>query len=244
MTTSSRESSWRRPLRVGSADATALWQDATGSTQALGRRWISSGLLLTAVFWLILNMLARFSSPVLARSSVALGTVVAYSTFLYLAERRITLGEKGRGHGRRIVTLARVEHSCALLFVVSAFSLAMGLALSTSIEIGLPILGLALTSLYLVNAGAAAVWAPRSMLITSAKRAQASERQSRWLPYAIGCQGLIVGGAVFLSAMMLQGMIPWGQLLVLGLGTLCALITLTLAIASFYRILVLSANVL
>lgn len=201
-----------------------------------------SGLFAPAVFWLLSGLFTRPSLAGLLKSGIPLVFLMVLALASYIVLRNYRNRRRRDATSTRLTALVNIMFAGPFLVVISAYSLQLALAL-TALEPPLPpVVSISIVGLYLFSAFAAILWCPWSLPRSKLDDELATTRQFKWLPWLIGTQASLVGLGVFLGAWLMHEEYSWESLLWAGLGTLCAVLTVTFGILFLYRFIVLALH--
>ena len=235
-----RKHGFLNDMTISSYSLQSLWRGILRDIPHRKASFFISSLIAPVIMWLALGMAVKFDSRELVRTSIP----VLIMTPIGILSAVILRSTRGRrikdGRSQRITALIHGIYYGVALISLSAYFLRI------AIETGQRYLNLpfqvypGLLALYLLSGLAAAAWSPSSIPRTQADDDLAFRRGIRWLPWAMGIQGSLIGFGVFLSAWLMHNEVAWEGLLVVGVASLCATVLLMVTVLGFYRFLVLA----
>jgi len=226
-------------MRVDPLTLETLWAGALRDLPFRKASFFVTSLLAPGLFWLFGAALAGATKPISLLGLVGLAGLSALGLGSSLVQVRWRSRRTGGWpSSRTVVSVHQAYYSCMIL-LLSAYS--MILAVQVARRVGWPFHNIAVV-LYALSAIAGVLWAPRSLPSKPQDVALAASRGVRWLPWVIAIQAGLTSLGVLLGVWASRGDGSWAYFLVLGLGTLLALITVTLGFSAFYRFLVFVTN--
>ncbi len=192
--------------------------------------------------WGILGGFKSFDAQFLALTALPLIPIAFLGWSSYFLLRRLK-GRRSKGDDTmRLTVLVNSLYYGTVLAVTSAYMLGIALhVVSTLPHLGVPLRDI-LIGLYVVSGIASLAYSPWSMARSIEDEQKAREREGRWLPWALGCQGLLVGIGVFLGSWFLHEDISWEPILLGGLATLGALLLISVSMIGFQRFVILARS--
>lgn len=201
--------------------------------------WFLSSLIVPTAFWAFLVAIAPLQGWLELMLLLPLFVIAAIgvTSFFGLIAYREACRRDLRSV-RRLVLVNSLYYAGAGL-VSSAYLLGIAAALVARLP-GLPFnLGGAFLAAYLLTGLASALFAPHTLVTTPREEVEAQEREASLLPWALGCQGFLVGMGVLLGSWFLQVNTSWEVLLGVGFSALASLVLLTLAMVGMHRFVLL-----
>lgn len=223
-------------MKVDAYVLRGIWSSALRGLPSRRASFFVTSLIGPGIFWLLGAALAGMARPIslLGLAGLAgLGVLGVASAWLQV--RWKSRGTSAKPSSRTVASVHQAYYSCAIL-LLSFYCLI--LALQAALRVKGPFY-VSVIVLYVLSAGAGMWWAPRSMPRKPQDETLAARREIRWLPWVIGLQGGLTSLGVFLGVWAARGSGAWAYFLVLGLGTLLSLMTVTLGLAIAYRFAVL-----
>jgi len=227
-------------MSVSSYSVQSLWRGILRDISHRKASFFISSLVAPMIMWVALGMALKFESQELFRTSIPLLLMMPIG----ILSAVILRSSRGRwikdGRVQRITALIHGIYYGVALISLSAYFLRIAIETGQR-YLKLPFLVYpGLLALYLLSGLAAAAWSPYSIPRTRADDDLAAKRGIRWLPWAMGVQGSLIGLGVFLSAWLMHNEVAWEGLLVVGLASLCATVLLMVTILGFYRFFILA----
>jgi len=196
------------------------WQSELAMRETRNPSWVLRALVAPAAFWLGLNMWSRFQPAMIVKSSLALGVLVFYASCCFLALKTLWPHRAGNRRSDILARLVLVQYSSITLFWLSAASLSVAVLGMENLPLLEAASGTIGAAWFALIGGAAIAIAPGAVRVSEKGRSEMAAREVKWLPYALGCQGLLVGIGVFLGAFLMRGSGHSGVLFVSGLSLL------------------------
>jgi len=205
--------------------------------------WFLSSQMVPLLFWALFNGLRSFE-PRWATLSALLMIPVVCAGAASFALLRSLKGQRGASKERLLRTgvLASSLYYTIAGAVTSAYML--GIALEAAAELRQGAVGARwiLLVMYALSALLSLVYSPHTLVRSEEQERESRQRESRWLPWALGCQGFLVAAGVFLASWLLHGEFSWESLLLGGLAALGALILVTFSMIGLHRFFVLAGS--
>lgn len=204
--------------------------------------WFLESQGLPFLFWGILVGFKWFDVQFLALTALLL-IPVAFLGWSSYALLRGLKARSGYNNDRvRVSVLVNSLYFATAGAVTSAYMLGIALhVVSTLPHLDVPLRNI-LIGLYIVSGIASLAYSPWSMTRSIEDEQRSRQREGRWLPWALGCQGLLVGIGVFLGSWFLHEDISWEAILLAGLATLGALLLITFSMIGFHRFVILAGS--